>query len=79
MTGKAVKERARAKAKEDLSLLLQVLLLERVFLLVSAANRAPLAPVAVSCDSTSRNAVRKLQIQMQSHANIIILERKLKK
>ena len=79
MTGEAVKERAKVKAKEDLSLPLLVLPLERVFLLVSAANRAPLAPVAVSCDTTSRNAVRKLQIQMLSHAVNIILEHKLKK
>ena len=77
MTGEAVKERARGK--EDPSLLLRVLPLEEVFLRVSAAIRALSALDAVSCDTTSRNAVRKLQIQMQSHANIIILERKLKK
>ena len=81
MTGEAVKERVKAKAKgkEDLSLPLLVLPLEKAFLLVSAANRAPLAQVAASCDTISRNAVRKLQTQMQSHASIIILERKLKK
>ena len=79
MTGEAVKERAKVKAKEDLSPPLLVLPLERVFLLVSAVNRAHLAPVVANCDTTSRNAVRKLQIQTQSRASTIILERKLKK
>ena len=79
MTGEAVKERAKVKAKEDLSPPLLVLPLERVFLLVSAVNRAPMALVVANCDSTSGNAVRKLQIQMQSHAVNTILERKLKR
>ena len=77
MTGEAVKE--KAKGKEDPSLLLLVLPLEEVFLLVSAAIRALMAPDAVSCDTTSRNAVRKLLILMQSHAVNIILEQRLRK
>ena len=77
MTGEAVKE--RAKAKEDPSLFLRVLPLEEVFLLVSAAIRALSALDAVSCDTTSKNAVRKLLIRMQSHAVNIILERKSKR
>ena len=56
MTGEVVKERARGKKDPDLLLL--VLLLEEVFLLVSAAIRALMAPDAVSCDTTSRNAAR---------------------
>ena len=77
MTGEAVKE--KAKGKEDPSLLLLVLPLEEVFLLVSAAIRAPMALDAVSCDTTSRNAVRKLLILMQSHAVNTILEQRLRK
>ena len=77
MTGEVVKE--RAKGKEDPSLLLLVLPLEEVFLLVSAAIRALMALDAVSCDTTSRNAVRKLLILMQSHAVNIILEQRLRK
>ena len=51
----------------------------RGFLQASAVNRALLALVVANCDSTSRNAVRKLQIQMQSRASTIILERKSKR
>ena len=77
MTGEAVKE--KAKGKEDPSLLLLVLPLEEVFLLVSAAIRALLVPDVVSCDTISKNAVRKLQILMPSHAVNIILEQRLRK
>ena len=77
MTEGVVKE--MAKGRRDLDLLLQGPLLEEVFPLVSAAIRAPMALDAVSCDTTSKNAVRKLQILMQSHAVNTILERRLRK
>ena len=73
-TGEAVK--VRAKGKEDPSLLLLELLLEEVFLPVSAAIHVLMALDAVSCDTTSGNVLRKLLIQMPSHAiNTIRAER----
>ena len=77
MTEGVVKEMARGR--RDLDLLRPVPLPEEVFLLVSAVIRALMALDAVSCDTTSKNAVRKLQILMPSHAVNIILEQRLRK
>ena len=77
MTEGVVKE--VVKGRRDLDLLRLVPLPEEVFLLVSAVIRALMALDAVSCDTISGNAVRKLQILMPSHAVNIILEQRLRK
>ena len=77
MTEEAVRE--MAKGMKDPILPLLVLLLEKVFLLVSAVIRALMVPDVASCDTTLGNAVRKLLILMQSHAVNINLEHRSRK
>ena len=69
-----IKEAVKEKERDDLSPLLQVLLQEGIFLLVSAVSRALLEADAVNCDTILKNAVNRTM--RYNHAVNIILEQK---